>query len=462
MLSKGGVGYPTTMNFQQENNELIKAFLNDTFFKEWRNPGRNPNFRGLELQINAICNLDCKYCYYKNYGHELYPHNISNPETILKNLEITLNWLYENKFRPEFEIFTGELFVQKVGRHALNMIYDFYKDKDDNVKPPAIVIPTNYTFITDEELTNYAELMIEKFDKINIPFILSASFDGKLIEKDNRPYKKFINHPELDPRDDNYYDKVFEFNKKYGFGFHPMIYSNKIELWKDNFLWFQEMFEKHDIPWNNIYLLEVRNAEWNTDQIIEFGKFIEFLIEYSFDKVGKDKFKFFEFLFKYRGFNILSSAITTIGRGIGCSLQSLLYLRLGDMAIVPCHRTMYPGFEYARFKIENDKIVDIEAVNPELMISTIGFDAATQPYCEKCTIRELCSHGCLGAQLEVTGDMFTPIPTTCMMEHYKYYSMFKKYKELGILEDIFNFMSLEKRNEVIKLMELFEEGDLNE
>jgi len=49
-------------------------------------------------------------------------------------------------------------------------------------------------------------------------------------------------------------------------GFHPMIYSNKIEYWIDNFLWFQKMFYKYGINPFNVYLLEVRNVEWLPQQ----------------------------------------------------------------------------------------------------------------------------------------------------------------------------------------------------
>jgi len=42
-----------------------------------------------------------------------------------------------------------------------------------------------------------------------------------------------------------------------------MIYSNMIEYWSDNFLWFMRNYVKYGIPLNNLYLLEIRNVEWS-------------------------------------------------------------------------------------------------------------------------------------------------------------------------------------------------------
>lgn len=424
------------MDQKRENDLLLQNFLEWTFFKEWRNPGNNLNFRAIELMINSTCDLACQYCYYTNFGHELYPSKISKPNEILENLHALLTWLVDNKFRPEIDLFSGELFAQKIGRDVLNLIYDFYSKVPWNLRPRLILIPTNYSFILDDNLIKYADDIIGKFRSIGINIGLSASVDGKYFDKINRPMRKVLKGHIEDPRDDEYYNKIFAFNKRHGFGFHPMVYSNGIEMWKDNFLWFQEMFDKYDIPWNYIYLLEVRNAEWTTEQIKEFGRFMQFLIDFAWEKCDKDFNKYFEFLTKGKGFNILSAPIGKIGRGLGCSIQSMMYIRLGDLTISPCHRTMYPGFQYARFKKLDGKIVGIESLNPELMIATFSLDAATFPYCQECLINDVCSKGCLGSQLEVTGDMFTPIPTVCQLEHVKVWAMADKYRQLGILSKL--------------------------
>jgi sulfatase maturation enzyme AslB (radical SAM superfamily) len=70
---------------KREEHELVKNFLNRTFFESWKPENRDKdkygNYNKLEVQINAICNLKCKYCYYTRFGDQIYPKSISNPET---------------------------------------------------------------------------------------------------------------------------------------------------------------------------------------------------------------------------------------------------------------------------------------------------------------------------------------------------------------------------------------------
>ncbi|GAH24385.1 unnamed protein product, partial [marine sediment metagenome] len=189
-------------------------------------------------------------------------------------------------------------------------------------KPAGIIIPTNFTFILDKEVTEKIENLIVRSRKIGISIHLSASIDGKYCEA-NRPFRA----GGINIRDDDYYDKVFAFVKKWGFSFHPMLYSGYIGSWQNNFLWFQEMLKKYDIPWFNIYLLEIRNKEWSKDDILKFEEFIKFLIRWTFLVLCRGSVEeFMHFIFK-RGFNILESPLATTGRGIGCSIQSTLHVR---------------------------------------------------------------------------------------------------------------------------------------
>lgn len=428
------------MNYQEENNALFNSFLEHTFLKGWtdKDNERYENFRRIEFILNSRCNLNCKYCYYTKFGDKLYPKEISQSDRILHNLELLLDWLIKNSYAPDVDFFSGEPLFQKVGFDALEMILDkFSKAKK---KPKNIVIPTNYTFISSDELTEKVEKLLRDSQGVGIPTILSASFDGKFCEA-NRPWKSGD-----ETRDNGYYDDCFRFNARHRFGFHPMIYSHLIEKWEDNFLWFQEKFEKFGIPFSNIYLLEVRNVEWTDKQIRDYMDFIRFLIEWTLEVPCKGVVgNYLDFLFKRRGYNILNNCLTTIGRGLGCSLQSCLYVRLGDLAIVPCHRQSYSQFILGKFVVEDSKIKGIEAKNPELAIGEVAFDSKTMPQCETCAIKYLCQGQCLGSMYETTGDLFSPIPTVCRLEHAKIASMIKTYKRLGIYEPIFDRLNPDKQ-----------------
>lgn len=428
------------MNYQEENNFLLNSFLQRTFFNGWtkKDDSRYENFRRIEFILNAKCNLNCTYCYYTKYGDQLYPKKISQPKDILRNLGMLLDWLIDNGYAPDIDLFSGEPLFQEVGFDALQMILDKFSSAER--RPKNIVIPTNYTFILTERLVEKVEKLLEHSRNVGIPIILSASFDGKFCEA-NRPFKNGE-----EKRDGKYYDRCFEFNKKYKFGFHPMIYSHLIERWEDNFLWFQEKFEEFGIPFSNIYLLEVRNVEWADEEILDYMDFLEFLIDWTFKNPCKGSTNnYLDFLFRRRGYNILSNCLTTIGRGLGCSLQSCLYVRLGDLAIVPCHRQSYSQFIVGNFVKEDSRITGIEARNPELAIGEVAFDSKTQPQCEACTIKYLCQGQCLGSMYEVTGDLFSPIPTVCKLEHAKVKAMMRTYKRLGIYEVIFSRLNREKQ-----------------
>jgi len=453
------------MSFQKENDELLTSLFERTFFSAWSPENRNnqqyANFQGLEIILNYDCNLGCQYCYVNRYGGKiptssnlpcLYdPETYENEDKLLQNLDVLLNWLVENDYRPKIELFSGEPLVQQVAYKAIDMIIEKLSGSGG-----AIIIPTNYTFILSDSLVEKVEKLIEKSFEHNVPVFLSASFDGKIIEQ-NRPFRYNIKNLEIDqgiakwtyhgypdPRDDVYYDKAFAFSKKWDYGLHPMVYSNTVHLWRDNFLWFQRMFEKHGISFWNLYLLEVRNPEWTIKQIKDFGKFIEFLIKWSWNRVGGNFDAYINFLFQGKGFNILNSGVSTIGRGLGCGYQSNFYVRLGDMGIVSCHRTSYDPFVFGHFEVENGRIEGIRAKNVEYAVSSISLNSEYFPYCEQCVIRNLCPKGCLGAQMETTGDPFTPIPSMCMMEHEKIAAMIRTYKQLNIFQGVLDKISREK------------------
>ena len=435
--------------FQEENNKLINSFLNHTFFRGWLT-GLS-NFETVELQSGTHCDLKCKYCYYANYGNKLYPPEIQKPDLVLNNLRIFLDWLIENNYHPNIELFSGEPFCQELGFKSLELILEKFKTAQP--KPRNIIVPTNYTFLLSKKRTKRVENLIGHSRKIGIPIILSASFDGKYCEG-NRPLRTGE-----ETRNDKYYEKCFAFSKKWEFGFHPMVYSELIEKWKKNFLWFQKNFKKFGIPFGNIYLLEVRNAEWSKPQIKEFMDFINFLIDWTYRIPCKKNPDFFhDFLFRRKGYNVLSNSLTTVGRGLGCSLQSTLHVRLGDLAIVPCHRTSYSSFLLGNFKVKNNKIVGIESKNPELMIGEFTFGGKTMPQCENCLLKYLCTRGCLGSQFETTGDLFSPIPTVCQLEHAKIYAIIKAAKRLNLYNKIYESLDSNKKAS-LNLLEEIVHGD---
>lgn len=439
-----------------ENNQIVENFLNRTFFSAWKNKrhykdNKYANYASLELQMTPHCDLKCGYCYYAKYSKELYPSKITGKENILHNLNLILNWLLENEYYPKLEVFSGEIFFQELG---FKFIERLVKWQIENKRTEDIIIPSNFSFLFDEKKTERVDSLIKLAEDNGIRLSLSCSVDGKYCDE-NRPF--------IDGkiRDDIYYDKMFKFCKKWGYAFHPMIYSKHIEKWKDNWLWFQENFEKYDMGPFPIYLLEVRNAEWNKRQIKEYYKFIRFLIRWTREKFSQIPDESFPlFVFDKRLYNLFN-LFSTGGRGLGCSMQSTLQLRMGDLTASVCHRTAYKPQNLYSLVVENDKITGVKGINHNMLIAAASLEARNMPLCEYCTIRELCCSQCIGSMYETNKECFLPIPTVCAVEHAKTAAVLDELNELDLSKYFISYLNEPKKSS-IKLYNEYMRGKRDE
>ena len=438
--------------FLNEDNELFNNFLEDYFYKNLKK--ENNDIFNIELIISPKCNLGCRYCYIHKYGKDLFPSEKYDETNIINNLKLILKWFKKQNFHFRLELFSGELFAQKIGYEVLDEIVVWLRENKDKKILKDILIPTNFTFLMSEKYTEKIEKYIEEFHLLGANLVLSASFDGKFCET-NRPYKKNldINFNKINDID-LFYDKVFSFCSKYHFGFHPMIYSKNIEKWKENFLWFQEQFKKYNIPWNHMYLLQVRNVEWTDEQIKEFYNFIYFLYEYTNDKLDgqiinkvfkNQKIKYdFNILFQPFGNGKASS------KGLGCSLQNTLTIRLSDLKVFPCHRLMYHQFEIGEY----DKQFNFKTKNAPLGLTIYGVDITRmQPFCNKCEINYLCAGQCLGSQYEVTDSLFVPIQTVCKLQYALILAAINFFKDNNLLLDLYknlDAIQIEQIKDILK------------
>jgi beta-glucosidase/6-phospho-beta-glucosidase/beta-galactosidase len=86
------------------------------------------------------------------------------------------------------------------------------------------MIPTNGSFINNPKDVEFYEKMIEEYKKVGVQINFSLSDDGLYLDELNRPYTN-SNRSDIE----NFYNKIFEFCKKYEYAFHPMIAANGIE-----------------------------------------------------------------------------------------------------------------------------------------------------------------------------------------------------------------------------------------
>lgn len=454
------------MNLAEQRQKLLNDFYEKYYY---------PNMhRGDPLEVEFIispkCNLACQYCYVNRYYYKCYPDSMYDEDLVVENVMKVLKAYTKKGLAPTIDLFSGEFFAQKVGYRLMEELYQYYKDLPLNLRPKEIVVPTNFTFICNDELVAKIEDYLVKFYDIEVYFYLSASIEGKYMEE-NRPVSHDIDIPINVVRDDAYYDKALEFCNKWGFGFHPMVAATGIENWIKNFDWWQAQFEKHQIAWDSIYLLEVRNGEdWTDKQIDEYQQFLRHIFYFAYNKFNQNLDAFLEWMFDFsdktedeimalnekygctywdRGFNILNNSYMKNTNGITCNIQQHTAIRCADLMIVPCHRLMYPQFYFGKYVIDDDYNITIDVKNAEMAVSFPMINSKVYPRCGQCPINHCCISGCLGSQYESTNDCFTPIPTVCRMMYAKLDALNQCLKEIGAWDKTLRIAGPQIANQLI-------------
>lgn len=417
---------------QVENNQILYSLFDRQFFRKWT---KDNKLGSLELIVTADCNLNCEYCYIYRHGDKLYPKELRGETEILQNLEILLNWIISNDYYLEtLDIFSGEFFAGNLGMKVLEVIYQkALQKKFFNT----LVIPSNFSFISSELQTAKVEEYIEKFEDLGIGFFLSCSIDGKEVDDTARESARSY-------RTDEYYDKVFEFAKKHGCGFHPMISDNFVKNYKENFDWWVSMLLKHFgdrakfvVP----MMLEVRNDTWDTASLSDYSEMLWYIAESCLQNFHNGDIKdFIHRIFHVPGpyehvtmGDILKLPFTS--NRCTCSIQSGPIVRLGDLMLVPCHRTMYPEYNYGQFEVENGKIVGIKEKNAALAAKIYAMNPnSTHPKCSGCEIKSICLRGCLGSQLEVNKELFSPVESVCDLMYTKMHTLYEIYNHYGAFD----------------------------
>jgi len=442
--------------YTDENKEFFKTFLNNTFFKNWRESYRKEdpeedfailNYSQLEMNIGYACDLKCSYCYYKRSGKELYQNIPVRASDILKNTEKLMNFLYKNKMYANWELFAGEPFVLPYIWDWFDILYEYAAKTDISKRTRAIMIPTNLSFMKNhnkkvlEKIKEYKE----KFSSICVDLGLSGSFDGPFMDNFNR---KPVNKKHV--YNEDFYNRYSSVCEELEIGSHPMIYSSNIEYWIDNFIWFTQNT-------NHLYLLDVRNWEWTPEQDKHLFYFMKFIVNYIFEYTKEIGISLSDYLQKTQGFNILMSPFSTIGRGLGCSIQSTLDIELHTIELIPCHRMGYKNLATGKFIFEDDGSWDFEPENVEMYIAEQSTDALSLSPCNSCPINTLCSGTCLGANYEASGDPFTVPPSFCRESTAKLAGIVKGFEDIGYIDTILSNVSVIHQSQIEYLLKNFEE-----
>ncbi len=464
--------------YYEEQDQLQNVFLDD-YKRQWKDlyrlrvkyQTRNMNeiskyentstiqvFDTISFNLGSQCTLQCTYCYLHRFGKQedinkqLYPFEPDQDE-LLSNARFIIETLIKNEYQINtIDIFGGEMFTLfgSVLTRLYTIVYELYKDQDPLLRPINIIVPTNMTWMSKPGQIELIKIYESKLQRIGIEVQYSESFDG-LLELQNRQYQSQQFNSAF-PRDEDYITKLFEFQSTNNAGFHPMVYSNGIEYWIDNFLWFQRMFYKFGIQPSNIYLLEVRNYEWTPEDQLEFGYFIRFLV-----KLNKQFQKFFgtdsHQLINEMNWNILNHLNPVTYRGIGCTLQTSISINVQSLSIQGCHRNNYAFNQLGTLDKTADDFVIVNSINPQSVFTVQSFTTTQQPKCADCLIKYSCSGLCIGSQFEVFADQYYPIPTQCMLEHVKVFSLIQSFLDEGYQQQVVECNSSTYLKEIIRYIE---------
>ena len=436
-------------NYQKEENQLLKTVLTNRYFKPWKEYMFNPDFNPdtalafdsvLEIYLTALCNQNCEYCYLIKHANSIYPREFDNKELIMKNLGILYQWIIDEQFFiPRIEFFSGEIWHSQYGLDVLQLTYDYLKK---GMKVNSILIPSNCSFLLDEIQTAKIQQYIDDMKQIGVNLLFSISVDGAVIENQMRPLNSKIEKTE------EFYERMFMFAYHNNFGFHPMIAAKSVKYWIENFKWWKKKCAEYNMNvYQSVMMLEVRNDDWTDEAIEDYNQFMNFLI----DEIVKDNDynieKYSNALCHYRleptdkdkptPTGYIPYSFLTCDTFPGCTVANSLTVRIGDLAICPCHRTAYNKNLYGWFVVDNDKIIDIKANNPQMAIKILTSNHNLCLFeCDVCPYRLFCLKGCYGAQMEASADPVVNIPGVCKFFRSKFDNLINKYQEIGVLDYI--------------------------
>lgn len=419
---------------------VLETILEKRFFTPWREgetgePASLWPDANLELYVTAACNQNCEYCYLVRH-EELYPRDAMKPETIKGNLRIFLDWCLEQGFSfNQVDFFSGEIWHGPFGWDVLDILLEYIRR---GLRVKTVMIPTNASFVLSDRAVTEIANRIQDYGDAGCRLQFSGSIDGALSDgitrrgnDDNLTEKK---------SGDDFYDRFFSFWRRFGFLFHPMVSAENVQYWKENFDWWDQQCREYGYDaFRDVMMLEVRNDGWTEENIRQYTAFLDYLIDKMLaERCGGDAEKLANYLFLTDIFNpggtgYVNFGLTPADAFQGCTVSDMFTVRLGDLAIPPCHRTAYDELLYGRFRVEDGKIVGIEEHNPQMASRILFQDSILcSPGCDCCPYSYFCLRGCYGSQKETENDPFMPIESVCRLFKGKINFLIDKYEVLGV------------------------------
>ena len=416
--------------FDTENKELANNFLTDYYYDQFKRGKKS-----IEIFLLGKCKANCQYCYLKQHP-ELYPYELNDYNLIIQNLEKLINWYIKNQFYCKIDIFSGEWLTTPLADKVFDLFEEKFSKIEPQYRPKEILIPDNGHFLENSIYLNKVENYIERMKKLQIPLYLSLSVDGYYCDYARKEHK------------DEFYNTLYDFCLKHNFGIHPMISSDNVQYWIENYKWWREKCPKIT---KDFMMLEVRDNTWTSESLNQLIKFCDFLIEDKYSEFNYNKYELLKYIFDlYERGNqkeerkyIQNTPIRLTSKGfhnnldrVSCAMQHNLCIRMGDLSIGPCHRLFYPEQIFGKYILdENGEILEFEPRNVSSLIVYKNIKINCLPYCEKCLFNNQCLGHCFGASYETYGNPFVPNKEVCNLFKSKITFILYKLYMMDILDE---------------------------
>lgn len=209
--------------------------------------------------------------------------------------------------------------------------------------------------------------------------------------------------------------------------------------------------------------LEVRGDNWTDENILCYLDWLNYVIDTDIKEFFDNNITYFlddlyllgnyeRFGRRYRSYRPYMLSLMSVHPT--CTAGRMLCVRCGDLSIAPCHRTSYEKFLFGQYIVENNEIVGAKAKNISLMNAWYRTGNSNKPKCDTCALNKMCIKGCMGAQLENTGELFYPDEKTCNFFFAKYTFLINKYEKLGL----FNYEPfLQEKQDLISVINAFKQ-----
>lgn len=195
-------------------------------------------------------------------------------------------------------------------------------------------------------------------------------------------------------------------------------FNRKVGELKKSFL------KEYEKPDQKILLVTKKKKSYDKKEFSNLSHFIQFIVEFIYEKGGKNKKEYRRILEDGDGFNFFP------GFRKGCIARKRTFINLNNLSVVFCPNCSEDVYSFGKIGKES-----LEGFNNPLFIAIKRSKLKEAPVCETCLINEFCDFDCFLSQKEKSGDLLTPHPEFCRFSHKKVLFFLKKQNELNLNND---------------------------